>query len=77
MQKQSLIEAEGTVDLCLPDRNFSVLLDNGITILAYLSGRTRRNRIRVLIGDRVVVELSPYDLKRGRIIYRHRSIRKT
>ncbi len=62
---------EGTVIETLPNTTFKVQLDNGHEILAYLSGKMRKHYIRVLLGDRVRVELSPYDLTRGRIIYRH------
>jgi translation initiation factor IF-1 len=61
---------EGTVVEALPNTNFRVELDNGHEVLAYLSGKMRKYYIRVLLGDRVRVELSPYDLERGRIIYR-------
>jgi translation initiation factor IF-1 len=64
------IELEGTVVDCLPGTQFKVELDNGHEVLAYLSGKMRRYYIRVLLGDRVLVELSPYDLTRGRITYR-------
>ena len=64
------IELEGTVVDCLPGTQFRVELENGHTVLAYLSGKMRRYYIRVLLGDRVLVELSPYDLARGRIVYR-------
>jgi translation initiation factor IF-1 len=64
------IELQGTVVDCLPGTQFRVELDNGHQVLAYLSGKMRRYYIRVLLGDRVSVELSPYDLTRGRITYR-------
>ena len=64
------IELQGTVKEVLPDTNFRVELENGHQVLAYISGRMRKNYIRILEGDRVTVELSPYDLKRGRITYR-------
>ncbi len=64
------IELQGTVVDCLPGTQFRVELDNGHQVLAYLSGKMRRYYIRVLLGDRVSVELSPYDLMRGRITYR-------
>ena len=64
------IELQGTVVDCLPGTQFRVELDNGHRVLAYLSGKMRRYYIRVLLGDRVSVELSPYDLTRGRITYR-------
>ncbi len=62
---------EGTVIETLPNTTFKVQLDNGHEILAYLSGKMRKHYIRVLLGDRVRVELSPYDLTRGRIVYRY------
>lgn len=64
------IEMQGTVKEVLPDTNFRVELENGHEVLAYISGRMRKNYIRILEGDRVTVELSPYDLRRGRITYR-------
>lgn len=64
------IEMEGTVLEVLPDTNFRVELENGHRVLAYISGRMRKNYIRILEGDRVTVEISPYDLSRGRITYR-------
>jgi translation initiation factor IF-1 len=66
------IEMEGTVVDCLPGTQFKVRLENEHEVLAYLSGKMRRYYIRVLLGDRVLVELSPYDLTRGRITYRFR-----
>ncbi|NPA07161.1 MAG: translation initiation factor IF-1 [Chloroflexi bacterium] len=66
------IEVEGVVVEALPDTQFRVKLDNGHTILAYLSGRMRKHYIRILRGDRVKVEISPYDLTRGRIVYRYK-----
>lgn len=69
MVKES-IEMQGTVTEVLPDTNFRVQLENGHEVLAYISGRMRKNYIRILEGDRVTVELSPYDLRRGRITYR-------
>ena len=69
MSKEA-IEIQGTVEEVLPDTNFRVELENGHKVLAYISGRMRKNYIRILEGDRVTVELSPYDLSRGRITYR-------
>ncbi len=69
--KEKLV-TEGTVIEALPNANFTVELDNGHTLLAHLSGRMRRYYIRVLLGDRVRVELTPYDPNRGRIVYRFR-----
>jgi translation initiation factor IF-1 len=71
MSKQDQIEAKGTVTENLSRDNFRVELDNGITILASLSGHIRQHHIRVMVGDRVEVELSPYDLTRGRISFRY------
>lgn len=72
MAKESTdkIELQGTIVEALPGTQFRVRLDNGHEVLAYLSGKMRRYYIRVLLGDRVMVELSPYDLTRGRITYR-------
>lgn len=72
MAKKEAIEVEGTVNEALRDSTFNVELANGHKVLAYLSGKIRKNYIRVLPGDRVLVELSPYDLTRGRITYRFR-----
>lgn len=66
------IEAEGTVTEALPNAMFRVKLDSGHTVLAHISGKMRIYYIRIALGDRVRVELSPYDLTRGRITYRHR-----
>ncbi|NLJ86225.1 MAG: translation initiation factor IF-1 [Firmicutes bacterium] len=70
MAKQDVIEVEGTVVEPLPNAMFRVELDNGHKVLAHISGRMRMNFIRILPGDKVTVELSPYDLSRGRITYR-------
>ena len=72
MAKQLGFEMEGKVTEVLPSTMFRVRLDNGHEVLATLAGRARRFRIRVLAGDAVTVELSPYDLSRGRITYRHK-----
>lgn len=71
MSKQDHIHIKGIVTENMSRDNFRVELDNGITILASLSGKIRQNHIRVMVGDRVEVELSPYDLTRGRISYRY------
>ncbi|MGQ9627786.1 MAG: translation initiation factor IF-1 [Anaerolineae bacterium] len=71
-KKEGAIEVEGTIVEALPNTMFRVRLDNDHEVLAYLSGKMRKYYIRVLLGDRVKVELSPYDLTRGRIIYRHK-----
>ncbi len=70
MAKEEAIEMEGVVQEALPNAMFRVKLDNGHTMLAHISGRMRKFFIRILPGDRVTVELSPYDLNRGRITYR-------
>ena len=72
MAKKEAIEVEGKVTESLRDATFRVELANGHKVLAYVSGKIRQNYIRVLPGDRVLVELSPYDLARGRITYRFR-----
>jgi translation initiation factor IF-1 len=73
MAKEEMLEFDGTVTEVLPDGNFRVKLDNDHMILAYAAGKMRKHRIRTLEGDRVVVEMSPYDLDRGRISFRHKS----
>ena len=73
MAKDEKLEVEGTVTELLPNTQFKVELDNGHKVLAYLSGRMRKYYIRILLGDRVRVEMTPYDLTRGRITYRYRN----
>ena len=70
MSKQDVIEVEGTILESLPNAMFQVKLENGHVILAHISGKKRMNFIKILPGDRVTVELTPYDLSRGRITYR-------
>ncbi|HEX9741568.1 MAG TPA: translation initiation factor IF-1 [Nitrospiraceae bacterium] len=70
MSKEDVIEAQGSVTETLPNAMFRVQLDNGHKILAHISGKMRMHFIRILPGDKVTVELSPYDLTRGRITYR-------
>ena len=70
MAKEDVIEVEGTVVDTLPNTNFKVELENGHQILAHISGKLRMNYIKILPGDKVRVELSPYDLSRGRITWR-------
>ena len=70
MSKEDVIEVEGTVVETLPNTNFKVKLENGYEILAHISGKLRMNYIKILPGDKVKVELSPYDLNRGRITWR-------
>jgi translation initiation factor IF-1 len=72
MGKEDSIEVEGTVLEPLPNAMFRVELDNGHKILAHISGKMRMHFIRILVGDKVKVQLSPYDLTRGRITYRHK-----
>ena len=72
MAKQEGIQVEGKVLEALPNAMFKVELDNGHVILAHISGKMRKHYIRILPDDRVLVELSPYDLTRGRITYRHK-----
>ncbi|MBS3973661.1 MAG: translation initiation factor IF-1 [Actinobacteria bacterium] len=71
-KREESIEMEGTVSEPLPNAMFRVELDNGHKVLAHISGKMRMHYIRILPGDRVVVELSPYDLTRGRITYRYK-----
>ena len=71
MAKEELIEMHGTVNEVLPDSRFRVTLDNGHVLVAYAGGKMRKNHIRVLAGDNVSLELSPYDLSKGRITFRH------
>jgi len=72
MAKQEAIELEGLVTEVLPDQNFRVRLQNDHVVLAYAAGKMAKFRIRVLVGDRVTLQLSPYDMSRGRIVYRHK-----
>ena len=72
MPKEEMIEFQGLVKEVLPNAMFRVSLENEHEILAHTSGRMRKNRIRVLVGDRVTVEMTPYDLTKGRIIFRHK-----
>ncbi|GAB4459276.1 MAG: translation initiation factor IF-1 [Anaerolineales bacterium] len=71
-REEEKIQVEGTVIEALPGTQFRVRLENGHEILAYLSGKMRKYYIRILLGDKVRVEMSPYDLTRGRIVYRHK-----
>jgi len=76
MSKEELVEMEGVVNEVLPQTRFRVTLDNGIEITAYASGKMRKHRIRILAGDKVTIEMSPYDLTydliKGRINFRHK-----
>lgn len=72
MSKEDLIEFRGEVLELLPNATFKVRLENDHELIAHTSGRMRKNRIRVLVGDQVTVEMTPYDLTKGRIIFRHK-----
>jgi translation initiation factor IF-1 len=72
MPKEELLEFEGLVLEALPDARFRVKLDNGHELVAYTAGRMKKNRIKTLAGDKVTVEVSPYDLEKGRLIFRHK-----
>ena len=72
MAKEDLIEFSGVITELLANAMFRVKLENGQMIIAYTSGRMRKNRIRILIGDRVTVEMTPYDLTKGRVIFREK-----
>ena len=72
MTKEALIEMEGVVTHELPDTRFRVTLDNGHEVMAHMSGKMKKHRIRILPGDKVQVEITPYDMARGRITYRYK-----
>ena len=73
MAKEELIEFDGEITELLPEGRFRVRLDNDHVILAYTAGRMKRNRIKSMVGDRVTVEMTPYDLDKGRITFRHKT----
>jgi translation initiation factor IF-1 len=75
MAKEEVIELQGQVTLVMPDTRFRVTLENGVEVIAYLSGKMRKHRIRILAGDRVTVEVSPYDITKARISFRHKDER--
>ena len=75
MAKEELVELEGTVTEVLPNAVFRVRLENGVEVLAYASGKMRKFRIRILAGDRVSLEMSPYDFSKARISFRHKDER--
>ena len=77
MAKEELIEMHGVVNEILPDSRFRVTLDNGHQLVAYTGGKMRKHHIRILAGDNVSLELSPYDLSKGRITFRHIETRGT
>ncbi|MDX2049574.1 MAG: translation initiation factor IF-1 [Rickettsiaceae bacterium] len=72
MGKEELIQFEGLVLELLPNAHFRIQLDNGHIIIGHTSGRMRKNRIRILANDRVTVEMTPYDLSKGRVVHRHK-----
>jgi translation initiation factor IF-1 len=71
LAKEELLEMQGVVNDVLPDTRFRVTLENGHELVAYTSGKMKKNHIRILVGDKVTLELSPYDLNKGRITFRH------
>jgi translation initiation factor IF-1 len=75
MAKEEVVELEGVVNEVLPNTVFRVTLSNGAEVTAYASGKIRKHRIRILAGDRVTLEMSPYDLGKGRISFRHKDER--
>jgi translation initiation factor IF-1 len=77
MSKEELIEMRGKVEEVLPDSRFRVTLENGHSLVAYTGGKMRKHRIRILAGDNVSLELSPYDLTKGRITFRHLDTRNS
>lgn len=72
MAKEDTLRMEGTIEELLPNMTFRVKLENGMSVLAYLCGKMKMRNIRILVGDVVVLELSPYDLSKGRIVYRQK-----
>jgi translation initiation factor IF-1 len=72
MSKEELVELGGVVSEVLPQTRFRVTLENGVEVTAYASGKMRKHRIRILAGDHVTLEMSPYDMSKGRIIFRHK-----
>jgi translation initiation factor IF-1 len=75
MAKEELLQFEGQVTEILPDARFRVELENGHSVIAYTSGKMRKNRIKTLTGDRVTVEMSPYDMEKARLVFRHKDER--
>jgi translation initiation factor IF-1 len=75
MAKEELLQFEGLVTEILPDARFRVELENGHSVVAYTSGRMRKHRIKTLTGDRVTVEMSPYDMEKARLVFRHKDER--
>jgi translation initiation factor IF-1 len=77
MAKEELIEMQGAVTEVLPDARYRVKLDNGHELIAYTGGKMRKHKIRILAGDKITIEMSPYDMDKGRITFRHLEPRKT
>lgn len=75
MAKEELLEMQGVVDEVMPDSRYRVTLDNGHHLIAYSAGRMQKHHIRILPGDKVTLEISPYDLSKGRITFRHLDVR--
>src|ERR1700683_3778882 len=75
MTKEELLQFDGLVIEILPDARYRVQLDSGHEVVAYTAGRMKKNRIKTLAGDRVTIEMSPYDLEKGRLIFRHKDER--
>ncbi len=75
MPKEDLLQMEGTITEVLPNTQFRVELENGVNVAAYAAGKIRKFRIRIVVGDKVTVEMSPYDLSKARISFRHRDER--
>ena len=75
MSKEELLQFEGLVVEILPDARYRVELDNGHALVAYTAGKMKKNRIKTLAGDRVIVEVSPYDLEKGRLVFRQKDER--
>ena len=71
MAKEELLKIEGVIDEVLPDTRFRVTLENGVVVIAYAAGKMRKHHIRIIAGDNVSLEMSPYDLTKGRITFRH------
>ena len=72
LAKEALLTIDGVIDEILPDGRFGVMLENDLRIIAYTAGKMRRYRIRSIVGDRVLVEMTPYDLSKGRIVFREK-----
>ncbi|MDB5814050.1 MAG: translation initiation factor [Rhodocyclales bacterium] len=73
MAKEELLEIEGVIDEVLPDTRFRVTLENGVVVIAYAAGKMRKHHIRMIAGDKVSLEMSPYDLTKARITFRHKT----